>query len=105
MASRLSEQMDEQVIDWLSNNTKGVAFDAAATEQGSGSAITISRIFLWFRDDFPEKDPVVFIRRVHPMVPAKPSEVKFFNYNWNLNAVANAGGDINETSAFAAASE
>ena len=46
VASKLREQMDDQLRAWMANPTKGFVAD-----QGTGE-IKMSRIFLWFADDF-----------------------------------------------------
>lgn len=46
VGSRVREQMDEQVASFASNPTKGLAYDA------DSKTLTLSRIFLWFADDF-----------------------------------------------------
>jgi hypothetical protein len=53
-ARRLDAQLDDQARAWLANPTKGALVTPAAAPSADGPAplVTLSRIFLWFRDDF-----------------------------------------------------
>jgi tRNA A37 threonylcarbamoyltransferase TsaD len=41
-------QMEDQMAQFVSNRTKGLAFDVS----GGRTELVLSRIFLWFRADF-----------------------------------------------------
>ena len=97
-ARRLNAQMDDQTRDWLANTTKGVLVTPSTTDD-SKPQITLSRIFLWFRDDFirgestaedscgaatAEMSPeLAFARRYKPEV--RDGAITCFPYNWSLN--------------------
>lgn len=51
----------------------------------SGSTVTLSKIFDWFRGDFkPAGGVAAFLRARRSDVPAKP-RFKYFDYDWSLN--------------------
>lgn len=86
--------MDDQLRVWMANPTKG--FSSSDLSKG---VVHMSRIFLWFADDFgglgsPSLEYAI------PFVPEADSEgcksrlkdrglwslrVRYFPYNWNLN--------------------
>jgi hypothetical protein len=86
--------MTEQMSLWLSNPTKGVAFNSST----SPATLQISRIFLWFQGDFTSTTPaaggggggggsneVDFIRKYRNDIPETPPTVAYFDYNWSIN--------------------
>ena len=85
VAPRLNAQMDDQCRTWLANERKGVA--AAA------GALTVSRIFLWFHEDFEGKAGSVpkwlvgyAAGEAGALLGAeRPPSLKYFEYNWDLN--------------------
>lgn len=100
-ARRLNEQMDDQTRKWLANTTKGVLVTPPSADDPKPQ-ITLSRIFLWFRDDFVRGESTTgsstgsaaaemgldlsFARRYNPEV--RDGAIVFFPYNWSLNIAA-----------------
>ena len=90
VASRINEQMDDQCATWLRNEHKGVG--------RSGRTLTLSRILLWFQQDFVAVAPSVgawaarYLDTDHPARPLaqRNASPAFFEYNWKLNAAADA---------------
>lgn len=88
VASRLEEQMADQLTDWLSNPTKGLRVDGPRR-------VHISRIFLWFEDDWHGQGGrgVLPFLRALPVLPAGAAEalksmrtaVRYFEYDWTIN--------------------
>lgn len=84
-ASRLNQQLNQQVRLFLQNRTKGVLMD--------GSGVQISAIFQWFSQDFNKKNApkskigvITFINN-HSKSSLSPSEhLEYLKYNWKLNA-------------------
>lgn len=82
VASRLREQMDDQMMLWLQNPTKGLTL--------SGRRLTLSRIFLWFADDFggfkgvrkyvPQYTPDAIKSALQKRV-----RTRYFEYSWSIN--------------------
>lgn len=60
VASKLREQMDDQLRVWMANPTKGLAADQTA------GVVKMSRIFLWFADDFGGSLPFQSARHTAP---------------------------------------
>mmetsp|Transcript_12253 Transcript_12253/g.14793 ORF Transcript_12253/g.14793 Transcript_12253/m.14793 type:complete len:279 (-) Transcript_12253:47-883(-) len=75
---RLDTQMTEQMNSWLINDTKGIKIE--------GENIQISRIFLWFKDDFvsSQGNEIEFIRKYRQDIPTTPT-ISYFEYNWMIN--------------------
>lgn len=83
-AATLNTQMDDQMNDWMSNDTKGIRWN--------GSKLELSRIFLWFAEDFGK---LKGIRKfLIPFVNDKSTiqeqlknnaPVKYFEYSWKIN--------------------
>ena len=113
VASRLDEQMTIQVSEWVANQTKGARLSSPTGSLASGKSkksLRISRIFLWFKDDFASKatnEPgqtpnraseevvgsgeVYFIKKHAELDIPDDIEVEYFYYNWSLNAFLNEG--------------
>ena len=89
-ASRLKEQMADQVQDWLSNPTKGLLYKA------NSNTLVLSRIFLWFQDDFAESaggggvlpwlaDHVPDETISHRLRQRPAPKIRYFDYSWEMN--------------------
>jgi len=60
VSSRLQEQMNDQMKEWMANDSKGLKLTKNSEESllfgslipSSPDKLELSRIFLWFRDDF-----------------------------------------------------
>ncbi|MFK7867171.1 MAG: DUF547 domain-containing protein [Alphaproteobacteria bacterium] len=76
-AKRLKQQLNEQTMLFLSDQTKGVYI----TESG----LRPSKIFDWFQADFGGKQGVIdFIHRHLPHIASKEID-GYLDYNWRLN--------------------
>ena len=94
VASRLPEQMADQVNDWLSNPTKGLVYKA------SSNTLVLSRIFLWFQDDFADaggvipwlmdnlRDDAIVERLRQSPLP----KIRYSDYSWEMNRSTPAVG-------------
>mmetsp|Transcript_19268 Transcript_19268/g.61958 ORF Transcript_19268/g.61958 Transcript_19268/m.61958 type:complete len:311 (+) Transcript_19268:1-933(+) len=82
----LDDAMDTCAKTWVSDTTKGCHVDADRRK------ITLSRIFLWFEDDFEfEGGPLHFCGRWRDDLPATQEggwAIRYFDYDWSLNAAA-----------------
>jgi hypothetical protein len=45
-------QMEDQMKIWMKNDCKRLRLTTSSGILGNGQTLTLSRIFLWFRDDF-----------------------------------------------------
>ena len=85
VADRINAQMDEQCCDWISNDTKGSAVNQ--------STITLSRILLWFKEDFEavaasaEMWAAARVGEDHALRIATQASctLQYFDYDWSLN--------------------
>ena len=84
--------MDEQMARWLANPTKGLAWDVAS------STLSLSRIFLWFADDFGPTTSTAADAVVAALADAELAArigaarrrawlpaTRYFSYSWQLN--------------------
>lgn len=86
VAGRLREQMAEQMQTWLKNPTKGLLLE-------SKSRVQLSRIFLWFADDFGGEFGGVgeYLRTcgvdeaADKALASKLTATRYFKYDWTLN--------------------
>lgn len=71
----LDKQLDQQTKKFLNNDTKGVIVKSGM--------VKVSKLFRWYKQDFYDKNPLVFIQDykninyIHGYLP----------YNWNLNSL------------------
>ena len=86
VAAKLRAQMDDQMRGWLSNDTKGLAL--------RDNKLTLSRIFLWFADDFNGTDGLcTFLPQfvddekvVQKIQKTKNAgQIRYFEYDWTMN--------------------
>ena len=78
-ASKLNDQLDEQVQKFLANTGKGLRI--------GDESIQISKIFDWFGKDFkPAGGVAAFIRHYRPDLPELPLK-EDINYDWNVNGI------------------
>jgi len=103
IAPDLDRQMTSQMREWIANPTKG------AHVSEDGKTIRLSRIFLWFQDDFAaavargfhgeavgssrapgesrgESAVLDYIGRHAASEIPTSAKVEYFTYNWTLNA-------------------
>lgn len=82
---RISEQMDDQMHDFLANSKKGFLLDRSA------NTLHLSSIFLWFSGDFAAYGGVLeFIRPyISPddaqFISAHSLKEDYFTYDWDVN--------------------
>lgn len=77
-AKGLNSQLSKATSHFINNPTKNVI---------SGDQLHLSKIFMWFKEDFGQKDRSIieFINQ-YSLVKAKPdSKISYLKYNWNLN--------------------
>jgi len=84
VVSKQKEQMEDQMRDWMKNDSKGIKL----TKKG----LELSRIFLWFGADFGKWDGIKeFLPQFidDEMVQKKVAEgsvtVRYFEYGWQIN--------------------
>lgn len=87
VGTTVRQQMDDQVRQWMKNDTKGLHFSPQHSHK-----LQLSRIFLWFADDFggweglrqwlPQylEDETLKERLAQDKV-----KVRFFEYSWKMN--------------------
>mmetsp|Transcript_11078 Transcript_11078/g.12484 ORF Transcript_11078/g.12484 Transcript_11078/m.12484 type:complete len:346 (+) Transcript_11078:29-1066(+) len=88
VGERINAQMDNQATSWVSDNTKGISVDRGSRQ------LTISRIFLWFSEDFQVRDtngPIAWAKEYYQgkeqqQWSTNTNDVEYFPYNWKLNA-------------------
>ena len=96
VGSRVREQMDDQVRLWLQNDSKGFRYD--------GKTLFLSRIFLWFADDFGgwngglqewlaqylKDNETGGIQK--QLAANKIKKVRYFEYSWKMNRLPQSDG-------------
>lgn len=78
IAGELNSQLNKVTSRFINNPTKNII---------SGNQLHLSKIFMWFKKDFGQKDSSIieFINQ-YSLVKAKPdSKINYLKYNWNLN--------------------
>jgi hypothetical protein len=100
VASRLAEQMEAQVIEWLGHPTKGLALQ----QQNNQQLLWLSRIFLWFGSDFGNESATLtglfssndsqfrawlsqYIKdsELADRITTGTEGIRYFDYDWTLN--------------------
>lgn len=77
-SNTLETQMQDQVQDWLNNPTKGLLLH--------GGHLTLSRIFLWFREDFVDSQKWVGSQvQTQRDAVTNAKTLRYFTYDWTLN--------------------
>jgi hypothetical protein len=84
-AADLRAQMDEQMREWLANDTKGLCLSDAR-------CLELSRIFLWFEDDFGGWEGLreylsayIDDEQVAEKIRENQVRVRHFEYSWQMN--------------------
>jgi hypothetical protein len=93
-AGRLDAQLDVAVRQWLADPGKGLRIERAA------STVRLSKIFDWFEEDFAKSGGVLaFVARYAPDADREwlrahgaTVRIEYFDYDWAVNALANAPG-------------
>eukprot|EP00523_Entomoneis_sp_CCMP467_P014365 CAMPEP_0168781086 /NCGR_PEP_ID=MMETSP0725-20121227/8455_1 /TAXON_ID=265536 /ORGANISM="Amphiprora sp., Strain CCMP467" /LENGTH=296 /DNA_ID=CAMNT_0008830953 /DNA_START=138 /DNA_END=1028 /DNA_ORIENTATION=+ len=82
--SRVREQMDDQIRSWMTNESKGLEL--------VGKKLYLSRIFLWFGDDFGGWDGLrewlpkyLEDGEAKTRIEKNTAVVRFFDYSWEMN--------------------
>jgi len=81
VCEKLNQQLDEQAVQWVNDPSKGIRID-------SESQVTMSRIFLWFSDDFQPAGPLSWAQRYYKgnkQDLASKTQIEYFPYEWSLN--------------------
>jgi hypothetical protein len=106
-AEIVGEQMNDQMKDWVSNPTKGFRLTPGRFK----SRVELSRIFLWFAEDFGgyhglaewlpqfEDDPKV------TETALKNATVRYFEYDWQVNRAPSPPPSVVSAAAAAAVGE
>lgn len=81
-------QLNDQVTSWLSNPTKG----ALVREDGSAASVTLSKIFEFHSEDFP--DVQSFLKEHLGLGGETVTVDGYFPYNWALNSVPAPKKDV-----------
>ncbi len=80
-AERLETQLESQTRAFLDNSGKGLSID--------GTTVRLSKIFAWFKADFPNLE--TFLRKRRPDLPAGAALNRFLPYDWSLNEKSENG--------------
>jgi hypothetical protein len=84
-ASRIDQQLDDQVERFLAQDYKGMRLDRA------DRTARLSAIFDWFEEDFDTAGGVEgFVRRYRPDLPASWAVDADLPYNWGVNGKLSA---------------
>jgi len=76
-AEKLNQQLDEQVMITLANESKGLLKE--------GNTVYISKIFDWFAEDFKDGNVKEWLLDYTKL--ERPFTIKFMDYDWSLNKV------------------
>lgn len=77
MASKLSQQLDDQGVDFLNDSYKN---------QVSTKEAKVSNLFKWYGGDFKDKMPVIdWINKYAKTKANKDASISYLDYNWELN--------------------
>jgi len=106
VASRLREQMDDQMQGWMKNPTKGLV--------AAKGRLKVSRIFLWFGEDFGNMSASSFPgcgkgsdqdrlrswiaqfvedEKDKSKVQDRKGTLRFFDYSWQINRAKKVAGN------------
>ena len=105
VGTKVYEQMDDQMTDWMSNPYKGLYWDPRSHR------VYLSRILLWFASDFERNlvpasssssllswlsryvtDPsVAQALQTANHQNSRPLSIRYFDYDWTLNQKTDAG--------------
>ena len=82
---KLKAQMKDQMVQWMANDTKGV--ELCGDNQ---NRLKLSRIFLWFEDDFGENrnewiSQYIQNDDIKTALGSSATRIRYFDYDWNLN--------------------
>lgn len=84
VSSKLKEQMEDQMRNWMENDTKGIKL--------TKNTVELSRIFLWFGADFGEWEGIqkflpqyIEDDETKKKVAKGDASVRYFEYGWQIN--------------------
>mmetsp|Transcript_25069 Transcript_25069/g.52119 ORF Transcript_25069/g.52119 Transcript_25069/m.52119 type:complete len:300 (-) Transcript_25069:252-1151(-) len=84
VGSKIRDQMDDQIRSWMKNDTKGLVL--------KGRKLYLSRIFLWFGDDFGGWEGLMkwlpqYLEDgdAKARIERDAAAVRFFEYSWEMN--------------------
>ena len=76
-AETLNIQLNQAASDFINDASKNSI---------TASKITISKLFKWFKSDFPKGDAFINYLNTHSIVKISPeAKINYQNYNWSLN--------------------
>jgi len=85
VSDKIEEQMIDQTKNWLQNESKGLW-------SKNNNKLVLSRIFLWFTEDFGNNIQQNFLPNYldesdakKKLLKGKKSAVRYFPYNWKIN--------------------
>eukprot|EP00977_Amphora_coffeiformis_P000953 scaffold202_cov180-Amphora_coffeaeformis.AAC.5 len=85
VGTRVRDQMDDQMRSWMKNDTKGLKLQGKNT-------LMLSRIFLWFGDDFGGAQELrkwlpqyLEDEELKEKFAQNKLKVRFFEYSWKMN--------------------
>ena len=97
VGTKVRQQMDDQVKLWMKNDTKGLKIHK--------NRLLLSRIFLWFGDDFGGWDGLrewlpqyLDDDELKEKITQNKVTVRFFEYNWIMNKQVKSTVLTSETS-------
>lgn len=91
VGNKVAAQMEDQMKQWMKNDSKGLALTTSSGILGESQTLTLSRIFLWFRDDFGGSKgiqqwlPQYIEDAAVKDAIANDVKVRFSEYDWNIN--------------------
>jgi hypothetical protein len=91
VGDKVAAQMDDQMKQWMKNDSKGLVLTTSSGMLGKSQTLTLSRIFLWFQDDFGgSKGVQQFLPQYIEDAAVKEAiandvKIRFFDYDWNIN--------------------
>ena len=76
-AESLTDQLDQAAREFINDPSKNSL---------TPSKITISKIFKWFKSDFPKEDTFIAYLNKYSNIKISPqAKINYQNYNWSLN--------------------
>ena len=76
-SNTLSDQLDQAAREFINDPSKN-----NITE----SKITISKIFKWFKSDFPKEDAFIrYLKKYSAISISSDPKINYKTYNWSLN--------------------
>jgi hypothetical protein len=91
VGDKVAAQMEDQVKQWMKNDSTGISLTTSSGILGQSQKLTLSRIFLWFGDDFGGSKgvqqwlPQYIEDAAVKEAIANDVKVRFFEYDWNIN--------------------